>query len=226
MWGDEFGMFTDQFGISWMVNISGNRTPADSAPRRLSPRGASVDRVAETSRSGLAGRRRTAQDGRQVALWDGGAITAPGVLPRTAARTPGMRRTLGDGSRSTARRAVGAVQPAGLRAVRLPRPDQSRPCDSPLGCARPLSVADDVAAVADSLGVERYRRAWHVDRWPVRRRLRGAVSGARHRRGRAGEPGERAGAGSAVPPRRPRVRRSSSSSVDLANSSRSMMPSN
>ena len=24
MWGDEFGMLTDRFGISWMVNIAGN----------------------------------------------------------------------------------------------------------------------------------------------------------------------------------------------------------
>ena len=24
MWGDEFGMLTDRFGVSWMVNIAGN----------------------------------------------------------------------------------------------------------------------------------------------------------------------------------------------------------
>jgi PhnB protein len=23
VWGDEFGQFTDRFGISWMVNIAG-----------------------------------------------------------------------------------------------------------------------------------------------------------------------------------------------------------
>jgi PhnB protein len=27
MWGDEFGMCTDKFGISWMVNIAGEQTP-------------------------------------------------------------------------------------------------------------------------------------------------------------------------------------------------------
>ena len=26
MWGDEFGMFTDRFGIAWMVNIAGSAT--------------------------------------------------------------------------------------------------------------------------------------------------------------------------------------------------------
>jgi PhnB protein len=25
MWGDEFGMCTDKFGISWMVNIAGEQ---------------------------------------------------------------------------------------------------------------------------------------------------------------------------------------------------------
>jgi PhnB protein len=25
-WGDTFGMFTDKFGIEWMVNISGKKT--------------------------------------------------------------------------------------------------------------------------------------------------------------------------------------------------------
>jgi len=25
MWGDEFGMCTDQFGIGWMVNIAGDQ---------------------------------------------------------------------------------------------------------------------------------------------------------------------------------------------------------
>ncbi|MGW5240432.1 VOC family protein [Monashia sp. NPDC004114] len=29
MWGDEFGMVTDKFGIGWMVNIAG--TPGDAA---------------------------------------------------------------------------------------------------------------------------------------------------------------------------------------------------
>ena len=24
MWGDEFGMCTDRFGVQWMVNIAGN----------------------------------------------------------------------------------------------------------------------------------------------------------------------------------------------------------
>jgi PhnB protein len=27
-WGDQFGMFTDKFGIHWMVNISGAQAPA------------------------------------------------------------------------------------------------------------------------------------------------------------------------------------------------------
>ncbi len=26
MWGDEFGMLVDQFGVAWMVNIAGDRT--------------------------------------------------------------------------------------------------------------------------------------------------------------------------------------------------------
>ena len=24
MWGDEFGQFTDKFGIQWMINITGS----------------------------------------------------------------------------------------------------------------------------------------------------------------------------------------------------------
>ena len=24
MWGDEFGMLTDRFGVAWMVNIAGS----------------------------------------------------------------------------------------------------------------------------------------------------------------------------------------------------------
>ena len=32
MWGDEFGMFVDRFGIGWMVNIAGSR-PERRAPR-------------------------------------------------------------------------------------------------------------------------------------------------------------------------------------------------
>jgi PhnB protein len=31
MWGDEFGMCVDQFGIGWMVNIAGTR-PAEGDP--------------------------------------------------------------------------------------------------------------------------------------------------------------------------------------------------
>jgi PhnB protein len=27
-WGDKFGMFTDKFGINWMVNISSGQSPA------------------------------------------------------------------------------------------------------------------------------------------------------------------------------------------------------
>jgi PhnB protein len=26
MWGDEFGMCTDRFGVPWMVNISGGQS--------------------------------------------------------------------------------------------------------------------------------------------------------------------------------------------------------
>ena len=26
MWGDDFGMLTDRFGISWLVNIAGDAT--------------------------------------------------------------------------------------------------------------------------------------------------------------------------------------------------------
>lgn len=29
MWGDEFGMLTDKFGIPWMVNIAGEQASAD-----------------------------------------------------------------------------------------------------------------------------------------------------------------------------------------------------
>lgn len=29
MWGDEFGMCADRFGIGWMVNIAGDRTESD-----------------------------------------------------------------------------------------------------------------------------------------------------------------------------------------------------
>ena len=29
MWGDEFGMCADQFGIGWMVNIAGDRPESD-----------------------------------------------------------------------------------------------------------------------------------------------------------------------------------------------------
>ena len=29
MWGDEFGMCADQFGIGWMVNIAGDRSGSD-----------------------------------------------------------------------------------------------------------------------------------------------------------------------------------------------------
>jgi PhnB protein len=29
MWGDEFGMCVDQFGIGWMVNIAGERSESD-----------------------------------------------------------------------------------------------------------------------------------------------------------------------------------------------------
>jgi PhnB protein len=29
MWGDEFGMCVDQFGIGWMVNIAGDRSESD-----------------------------------------------------------------------------------------------------------------------------------------------------------------------------------------------------
>ena len=29
MWGDEFGMCVDQFGIGWMVNIAGDRSGSD-----------------------------------------------------------------------------------------------------------------------------------------------------------------------------------------------------
>jgi len=29
MWGDEFGMCADQFGIGWMVNIAGDRPDSD-----------------------------------------------------------------------------------------------------------------------------------------------------------------------------------------------------
>ena len=27
MWGDEFGMCTDKFGVAWMVNIAGDSEP-------------------------------------------------------------------------------------------------------------------------------------------------------------------------------------------------------
>jgi PhnB protein len=29
MWGDEFGMCVDRFGIGWMVNIAGARPESD-----------------------------------------------------------------------------------------------------------------------------------------------------------------------------------------------------
>jgi PhnB protein len=29
MWGDEFGMCQDRFGIGWMVNIAGEQPPAE-----------------------------------------------------------------------------------------------------------------------------------------------------------------------------------------------------
>ena len=34
MWGDEFGMVTDRFGISWLVNIAGDQSggPSGDAP--------------------------------------------------------------------------------------------------------------------------------------------------------------------------------------------------
>jgi PhnB protein len=28
-WGDEFGMCTDRFGVTWMVNIAGDRSEGD-----------------------------------------------------------------------------------------------------------------------------------------------------------------------------------------------------
>jgi PhnB protein len=31
MWGDEFGMLVDQFGVSWMVNIAGDRSGEQQA---------------------------------------------------------------------------------------------------------------------------------------------------------------------------------------------------
>jgi PhnB protein len=33
MWGDEFGMCVDQFGVGWMVNIAGEPTamPSDGS---------------------------------------------------------------------------------------------------------------------------------------------------------------------------------------------------
>ena len=33
MWGDEFGMCTDRFGVAWMVNIAGEPEPGLSAVR-------------------------------------------------------------------------------------------------------------------------------------------------------------------------------------------------
>lgn len=32
MWGDEFGMLTDRFGTSWMVNIAGERASSGDTP--------------------------------------------------------------------------------------------------------------------------------------------------------------------------------------------------
>jgi PhnB protein len=31
MWGDEFGMLVDRFGMPWMVNIAGDRSEGSGA---------------------------------------------------------------------------------------------------------------------------------------------------------------------------------------------------
>ena len=51
MWGDEFGMCTDRFGITWMVNIAASRR---AEPERQSARrgsGTSTSRATTSSQT-------------------------------------------------------------------------------------------------------------------------------------------------------------------------------
>ena len=170
MWGDEFGMCIDKFGIAWMVNIAA-AGDAHPAPAR-SPAVGGVMRPA--TGGGCSGGRA----GRQ---------TASRSSSCTAARTPHTPRTP-----VTRRPGVPAVP---LIAVNRPGYGTSDAYAS-----TQLSVADDVVAVADQLGIDSFAvlgmsiggayalacAARHPDR----------VTAA----GVAASPGERPRAGPADPP--------------------------
>ena len=125
-------------------------------------------------------------DGRRMQWWEGGA--PDGVPIFFLHGCPDTRHAAYAGD--------AAAQRTGVRLIAVNRPGYGT---SDACASTQLSVADDVVAVADQLGIDSFA-VLGVDRRPVRPGLRSASSGPRDGRGSGGEPGQRSRVGPADPP--------------------------